>query len=35
VRPARVAAVLAAVPAKDVEIAAPAGTTINITIKVG
>ena len=35
VRPARVAAALAAVPAKDVEIAAPAGTTINITIKVG
>jgi Lipase (class 3) len=35
VRPALAAAALAAAPAKDVEIAAPAGTTINITIKVG
>ena len=35
VRPALATAALAAAPAKDVEIAAPAGTTVNITIKVG
>jgi hypothetical protein len=34
-RPALAAAASAAAPAKEIEIAAPAGTTINITIKVG